>query len=68
MKGFRAFLLEVRGGAKPGSLPPRKKSNDFVIVFGLFMASILDPKTKVQTEMQDKKQSRDRVDPGKENA
>ncbi len=65
---LRTILSKARHGAKPGALPARKKSHDFVIAIGLFMASILDPKTKVQTEMQDKKQSRDRVDPGKENA
>ena len=32
------------------------------------MASILDPKTKAQTEMRDKQQTRERTEPGKENA
>ena len=41
--------------------------NSFVIAFGMFIASILDPKTKVQTEMLDSKDSRDRTEPGREN-
>ena len=53
---------------KPVVTKPRRKNHDFVIAFGLFLASVFDPKTGVQTEMLDRKDSRDRVDPGKENA
>lgn len=56
------------GHAKPDVAKPRRKSHDFVIAFGLILASIFDPKIRVQTEMLDRKDSRDRVDPGKENA
>jgi hypothetical protein len=34
----------------------------------MFIAAILDPKTKVQTEMIDRTDARIRVAPGKENA
>jgi hypothetical protein len=68
LKALGAFWSKLRGRNRSGSLPKRTKAKDFVIAFGLFMASILDPKTRVQTEMLDKKQTRDRVDPGKENA
>jgi hypothetical protein len=39
-----------------------------VIAMGLFFASIFDPKTKILTEMIDKKDISNRTDPGKENA
>jgi hypothetical protein len=52
----------------PESIPPRRKSHDFVIAMGLFFASIFDPKTKILTEMIDKKDINNRADPGKENA
>ena len=45
----------------------RRKPNSFAIAFGMFIASILDPKSKVQTEMLDRKDSRDRTEPGREN-
>ncbi len=45
----------------------RRRPNSFVIAFGMFIASILDPKTKVQTEMFDFKDGRDRTEPGREN-
>ncbi len=47
---------------------PEKPVGGYVIAIGMFLASILDPKTKVMTELVDKKQSRERTDPGKENA
>jgi hypothetical protein len=34
----------------------------------MFLASILDPKARITTEMIDTKKSRDTTDPGKENA
>lgn len=38
-----------------------------MIAIGMFIASILDPKTKVTTEMIDRKKNRERKEPGKEN-
>ncbi len=45
----------------------QRKRHGFVIAFGMFLSSILDPKTKVQTEMLDRKDSRDKTEPGREN-
>ena len=45
----------------------RRSPNSFAIAFGMFFASILDPKTKMQTEMLDRKDSRDTTEPGREN-
>ena len=45
----------------------KRKRHGFVIAFGMFMSSILDPKTKVQTEMLDRKDSRDTTEAGREN-
>jgi hypothetical protein len=45
----------------------QSKRHGFVIAFGMFLSSILDPKTKVQTEMLDRKDSRDTTEPGREN-
>jgi hypothetical protein len=54
--------------AKPSKRPKRNSSGSVLVGIGLFMASLLDPKTKVQTELIDRKQSRERTEPGKENA
>jgi hypothetical protein len=39
-----------------------------LVGIGWFIASLLDPKTKVQTELIDRKYNRERTEPGKENA
>jgi hypothetical protein len=53
---------------KPVAPPKRNSGGSVLVSIGLFMASLLDPKTKIQTELIDRKQSREHVDPGKENA
>ena len=40
----------------------------FPIALGMFLASILDAKTKITTEMIDTKKNRDTTQPGRENA
>ena len=54
-------------GRKRPTPPQRRKSHDLVIAFGLFMASLLDPKTKVQTEQVDRFKKGERTEPGREN-
>lgn len=39
-----------------------------MIAIGMFIASIPGPKTKLMIELIDRKQSRDRTEPGKQNA
>lgn len=45
----------------------KNKRHGFVIALGMFLSSILDPKTKAQTEMLDRKGSREKTEPGREN-
>ncbi len=59
-------LARLKG--KPPKRPKRNSGGSVLVGIGLFMASLLDPKTKVQTELIDRKQSRERTEPGKENA
>lgn len=46
----------------------KRQGGGTLIAIGMFFASILDPKTKILTEMINRKQSRERTEPGKENA
>ena len=54
-------------GRKGPSPLQRRKSHNLVIAFGLFMASLLDPKAKVQTEQLDRFKKGERTEPGREN-
>lgn len=53
---------------KPVKRPKRNSGGSVLVGIGLFLASLLDPKTKVQTELIDRRQNRERTEPGKENA
>jgi hypothetical protein len=48
--------------------PAKRRGGGSLIAIGMFFASILDPKTRLLTELIDRKQSRERTEPGKENA
>jgi hypothetical protein len=54
--------------ARPNANRSRSAASGISIAIGMFLASILDPKTRITTEMIDTKKNRDTTDPGKENA
>ena len=65
---MRRLWAKVWGRAQPNENRSRSASSGFSIAIGMFLASILDPKTKIMTEMIDTKKNRDTTEPGKENA